>query len=46
MNPPLPPRRIDLIRRRGRTLHPAAQRFTSLAVEVAAKVTKPSTIAV
>ena len=46
MNPPLPPRRIDLIRRRGRTLHPAAQRFTALAVEVAAKVTKPTMIAV
>jgi molybdate transport repressor ModE-like protein len=41
MNPPLPPRRIDLVRRRGRTLHPAARRFSSLAVEVAASLGKP-----
>ena len=36
LDPPLPPRTISLVRRVGRTLHPAADRFTEIAVEVCA----------
>ena len=38
LDPPIPPRRITLVRRTGRTLPPAADRFVELAVEVCAEL--------
>jgi DNA-binding transcriptional LysR family regulator len=36
LDPPIPPRRISLVRRRGRTLPPAADRFVEIASRVCA----------
>ena len=38
LDPPIPPRRITIVRRTGRTLPPAADRFVELAVEVCAEL--------
>jgi DNA-binding transcriptional LysR family regulator len=39
LDPPIPPRRIAIARRAGRTLAPAAERFIELAIEVTAELT-------
>ena len=38
LDPPIPPRRITMVRRSGRTLPPAADRFVELAAEVCAEL--------
>jgi DNA-binding transcriptional LysR family regulator len=38
LDPPIPPRRISIVRRVGRTLPPAADRFIELAAEVGAEL--------
>ena len=41
LDPPLAPRTVVLARRRGRTLAPAAERFTELAIAVCAELQLP-----
>jgi len=44
LDPPIPPRTIQLTRRAGRTLPPAAERFTGIAREVGAEVLQPDPV--
>jgi DNA-binding transcriptional LysR family regulator len=46
LDPPIPPRRIAIARRAGRTLAPAAERFIELAIEVTAELTDDATTSV
>ena len=41
LEPPLPPRTIQLIRRTGRTLLPAADQFRAIAADVAGELLAP-----
>jgi len=44
LDPPIPPRGMQLTRRTGRSLPPAAERFAEIAVEVAAAVLQPTPV--